>query len=216
MPDPQPAKPSVAPITTKIAVESPDMEIADRVKTSRVDSARKTVEKVVEKVVPKSDKPKVQWTPDSLRKAVIAEDERRMASAKAFGPSARKYIVAPAVRAALVAMGPAADGVDVDSLVKRVCRPVHFAGFMYDKRGIRRSRVLPLDRAIAYSVGAMFTDVEDWLVKAWLENPNIGSVLIAVAAIGSTVESLVSEQRARARESQEKTAEPAQTESVSE
>lgn len=216
MPEQQPAKPAVAPITAKSAVESPDMEIADRVKTSRVDSARKTVEKVVEKVVPKSDKPRVQWTPDSLRRAVIAEDERRMASAKAFGPSARKYIVAPAVRAALIAMGPAADGVEVDALVKRVCKPTHFAGFCYDKRGIRRSRVLPLDRAIAYSVGAMFTDVEDWLVKAWLENPNIGSILIAVAAIGSTVESLVSEQRARAKESQEKPVESAQTESVSE
>jgi len=192
------------------------MEIADRVKTSRVDGARKTVEKVVERVVQKSDKPRVQWTPDSLRKAVIAEDERRMASAKAFGPSARKYIVAPAVRAALIAMGPAADGVDVDTLVKRVCKPTHFAGFMYDKRGIRRSRVLPLDRAIAYSVGAMFTDVEDWLVKAWLENPNIGSVLIAFTAIGSTVESLVSEQRTRAREAHEKAVEPTQTEQVSE
>jgi hypothetical protein len=211
----EPTKDSKKPATpvqpTTAPQETPDMELADNVKRSRVDSARKTVQAAVEKIVPKNDKPRVQWTPDTLKRAVIAEDEKRMASAKAYGPSARKYIVAPAVRAALIGLGPAASGVDVNDLVKRVCKPTHFAGFCYDKRGIRRSRVLPLDKAIAYTIGSMFTGAEDWLVKAWIENPNISSVLIAVAAIGSTVESLVSEQRAQASKVQ-----PLQTEEKTE
>lgn len=208
----EPTKDSKKPATTVPVVsntkepshvtEAPDMELADNVKRSRVDSPRKAVQAVVEKIVPKNDKPRIQWTPDTLKRAVIAEDEKRMESARAYGPSARKYIVVPAVRAALIGLGPAANGVDVNDLVKRVCKPTHFAGFFYDKRGIRRSRVLPLDKAIAYTIGSMFTGAEDWLVKAWLENPNISSVLIAVAAIGSTVESLVSEQRAQASQVQ--------------
>ena len=192
------SKKPATPVQPTVSQDTPDMELNDNVKRSRVDNARKTVQAAVEKIVPKNDKPRVQWTPDPLKRAVILEDEKRMASAKAYGASARKYIVAPAVRAALIGMGPAANGVDVNELVKRVCKPTHFAGFCYDKRGIRRSRVLPLDKAIAYTIGSMFTGAEDWLVKAWIENPNISSVLIAVAAIGTTVESLVSEQRAQA------------------
>lgn len=187
------SKPTVAP-SASVAQDSPDMEIGD---TSSVKPPKRrwsTVEKLTAKAgVKTEEKPSVVYTPESLRASVIAEDKRRMTAAKKYGQECRNWVVRMAVRSALKGMGATTSKDEIDALVKRVCKPLHSVGWYYDKKGLRRIRRLTLDRAIAYSLGASCDGAEEWLVKLWLQNPNLSGIVVSLAAVADTVDDLVSE-----------------------
>lgn len=166
-----------------------DPEIAENVRTPKratvKEKAREVAGKVVERVKAVSMPDNKRLSPNDRVRRVAENDARKMRAVKRFRGTVRDTVLGPAIRIAFRSAG--VSGVpakDIDAVIAELCDGKHFAGYKVTKRGDIVSRELPIDALVAYTIGSKGLGVEDWVIDASINHPNLFDMVTLLLAIG--------------------------------